>query len=76
MPLSGVVAVEQARIMAPARVSSCDVSARAKCGDVGEAREAGDMGEVVRRFRQRVGLLVLDHLQAMFEPAQEAIGRP
>ncbi len=40
-----------------------------------EAHEASDMRNAVPVFRHCVGLLVLDHLQAMFECAQEAIGR-
>ncbi len=41
---------------------------------VGEAAEAGEPRELVGVVRQRLGLLVGDHLQAMLDAAQEAIG--
>ena len=46
----------------------------AERGRVGKAHEAGDMREALGGLGQRVGLLVLDHLQAVLEGAQEAIG--
>ena len=39
-----------------------------------KAGEAGHMVEAVGRLGKRVGLLVVDHLQAVFDGAQEAVG--
>ena len=43
-------------------------------GGVGKAAEAGEAQELVGVLGQRLGLLVGDHLQAMLDRAQEAVG--
>ena len=43
-------------------------------GGVGKAAEAGERRQLVGVLGQRLGLLVGDHLQAMLDGAQEAVG--
>ncbi len=45
-----------------------------ECLCVGKAEKAGDVRNFFRRFGHRMRLLVLDHLQPMFERPQKAIG--
>ena len=46
----------------------------AKAGGIGKAAETGDGRELAGIVGQRLGLLVGDHLQAVLDGAQEAIG--
>src|SRR5258708_3948653 len=47
---------------------------RLEGGRIGVAEEGRDGGKAGRVFGQGVGLLVIDHLQAVLDAAQEAIG--
>src|SRR5579871_818608 len=42
--------------------------------DIVEPGKAGDLRKVLRYFRQRMRLLIVDHLKPMFEVAQEPVG--
>src|SRR3546814_2846211 len=47
---------------------------RAKRGSIVISHEDADQVDLVVLLRQFLGLLVVDHLETMFEPAQESVG--